>query len=67
MTIESILNTARNDVLIENTGQTVLKHLRALEDLRSLVMSRWIWELLQNARDGAAVPAPSPDCRPGVR
>src|SRR5438309_1105404 len=54
MTIESILDTARNDVLIENTGQTVLKHLRALEDRRSLVMSRWIWELLQNARDAGA-------------
>src|SRR5688572_7240783 len=49
---------ARHIVLIENTGQAVLKHLHALEDKRSLVLSRWVWELLQNARDAASSAKP---------
>jgi hypothetical protein len=50
---ESFLADAKHSVLVENTGQTVLKTLKALEDRRSLVLARWIWELLQNARDAA--------------
>ena len=41
----------RNDVLTENTAQSVLKYLRALEANRASISTRWIWELLQNARD----------------
>ena len=38
-------------VLASNTAQGVHKHLRTLESNRSRVLPRWIWELLQNARD----------------
>ncbi|MDE0660112.1 MAG: hypothetical protein OXI79_10735 [Gammaproteobacteria bacterium] len=41
----------KNDVHASNTAQGVFKHLRALEANRSWVLKRWIWELLQNARD----------------
>lgn len=41
----------KNDVQASNTAQGVFKHLRALEANRSWVLKRWIWELLQNARD----------------
>jgi len=48
-----ILDGARDSVVFENTAQTVFKHLKDLESRCDLVMSRWIWELLQNARDTA--------------
>ena len=38
-------------ILASNTAQGVHKHLRTLESNRSRVLPRWIWELLQNARD----------------
>ena len=41
-------------VLTENTAQTVLKHLNDLESNRANVQTRWIWELLQNARDASS-------------
>jgi len=41
-------------VLTENTAQGVLKHLREFESNRARVLSRWIWELLQNARDASS-------------
>ena len=47
------LDNARDSVVFENTAQTVFKHLKELESRRDSVMSRWIWELLQNARDTA--------------
>ena len=37
--------------LTENTAQSVLNHLTALESNRAHVRTRWVWELLQNARD----------------
>lgn len=40
-------------VLTENTAQAVLKHLNDLESNRARVLTRWIWELLQNARDAS--------------
>ena len=43
----------KNDVQASNTAQGVFKHLRTLEANRSWVLKRWIWELLQNARDVA--------------
>ena len=42
---------AKTRILASNTAQGVHKHLRALESNRSRVLPRWIWELLQNARD----------------
>ena len=44
---------AKNRILASNTAQSVHKHLRTLESNRSRVLPRWIWELLQNARDVA--------------
>lgn len=44
---------AEQKVLTENTAQTILKHLRRLEQKRGSLGARWIWELLQNARDAA--------------
>ena len=41
-------------VLADNTAQSVLNHLKALESNRAHVRTRWIWELLQNARDACA-------------
>ncbi len=42
---------AKTQILVTNTAQGVHKHLRTLESNRSRVLPRWIWELLQNARD----------------
>ncbi|WP_428098180.1 sacsin N-terminal ATP-binding-like domain-containing protein [Candidatus Rariloculus sp.] len=44
---------AKTQILAANTAQGVYKHLRTLESNRSRVLTRWIWELLQNARDVA--------------
>ena len=41
-------------VLTDNTAQSVLNHLKALESNRAHVLTRWVWELLQNARDAAS-------------
>jgi hypothetical protein len=53
MTDRDELEGARLDVLTENTAQTVHKHLLKLFLEESRFRSRWIWELLQNARDAA--------------
>ena len=47
------LQEARDRVLVENTAQAVFKHLDRIEDNRPTLGLRWIWELLQNARDSA--------------
>ena len=47
------LKESRDRVLVENTAQAVFKHLDRLEDKRTTLGLRWIWELLQNARDSA--------------
>ena len=44
----------KDRVLTENTAQGILNHLRDLESNRARMQRRWIWELLQNARDAAA-------------
>ena len=44
----------RTRVLTDNTAQGVLNHLSALESNRTHVLTRWVWELLQNARDASA-------------
>lgn len=45
-----------SQVLTDNTAQSVLNHLTTLESNRAHVRARWIWELLQNARDASASP-----------
>lgn len=40
-------------ILTENTAQGILNYLRELESNRARMQRRWIWELLQNARDAA--------------
>ena len=47
------LQSARDVVLVDNTAQAVFKHLDRIEDNRTTLGLRWIWELLQNARDAA--------------
>ena len=47
------LDSARDYVLVDNTAQAVFKHLDRIEDNRATLGLRWIWELLQNARDAA--------------
>lgn len=41
-------------VVIDNTAQGVQHKLEELELNRDHVLTRWVWELLQNARDAAA-------------
>ena len=44
----------KHKVLAGNTAQSVYNNLRHLESNRLSVMTRWVWELLQNSRDAAA-------------
>src|SRR5438477_11117478 len=44
---------ARHEVLAENTAQAVYKHLNKLFQEEARFRSRWVWELLQNARDAS--------------
>ena len=44
----------KDRVLTENTAQGILNHLRDLASNRARMQRRWIWELLQNARDTSA-------------
>ena len=53
MTEESF-DDIRTRVLTDNTAQGVLNHLKALESNRAHVLTRWVWELLQNARDASS-------------
>src|SRR5438270_12715738 len=53
MADQSELEGARHEVLAENTAQAVHKHLVKLFREESRFRSRWVWELLQNARDAA--------------
>lgn len=54
MTSQPNLDADRDDVLIENTAQAVRKHLMDLGSNRANVITRWVWELLQNARDASS-------------
>ena len=53
MTIEWNKAEVMNDVLTDNTAQGVYKYLNELESNRKSMHTRWIWELLQNARDAS--------------
>lgn len=48
------LEDARHEVLAENTAQAVHKHLSKLFQEEARFRSRWVWELLQNARDASS-------------
>ena len=51
VTSQSSPDEVKNRVLTENTAQSVLNYFKALESNRTRMRTRWIWELLQNARD----------------
>lgn len=53
MTTEWNKDEIKNDVLTDNTAQAVRKYLNELESTRENMRTRWIWELLQNARDAS--------------
>ena len=55
MSFEEEFQAAERKALVENTAQDVFNNLKDLVNHASLHASRWIWELLQNARD-AAIP-----------
>ena len=44
----------KNQILTETTAQGVLNHLKELQSNRAHMQRRWIWELLQNARDASS-------------
>jgi len=50
---DDTLSNARHKVLVENTAQAVHKHLSMLFQEEGRLRSRWVWELLQNARDAS--------------
>jgi hypothetical protein len=47
-------NDARHKVLTDSNAQTVRNYLKRLFQEESRFRSRWIWELLQNARDASS-------------
>ena len=47
------LDDVFNDVVYDNNAQEVFKKLKALDNERDLLISRWVWELIQNARGTA--------------
>lgn len=53
MTNQQNPDAVRDNVLIDNTAQGVLNHLREFGHNRANVITRWVWELLQNARDAS--------------
>ena len=42
-----------DDVVYDNNAQEVLKKLNEIDNQRDLLVSRWVWELIQNARGTA--------------
>ncbi|MGH9342362.1 MAG: ATP-binding protein [Terriglobia bacterium] len=48
------LQNERDAALTENTSQAVFNELEKLQNDETFYLTRWIWELLQNARDSAA-------------
>ena len=53
MTTEWNKAETKDSVLTENTAQAVFKYLIDQESNRATMQTRWIWELLQNARDAS--------------
>jgi hypothetical protein len=55
METENNLDSVFVDVLDDNNAQEVFRGLEGLEHERLTLASRWIWELIQNARDTTGV------------
>ena len=59
MSNESVVSSGKEikqifiDVVRDNTAQAVFHKLKELYSSRNFVITRWVWELLQNARDAA--------------
>jgi hypothetical protein len=51
---QSAANDARHAVLTDSNAQTVRNYLKRLFQEEARFRSRWIWELLQNARDASS-------------
>ncbi|HLK83124.1 MAG TPA: hypothetical protein VKT99_16745 [Xanthobacteraceae bacterium] len=51
---QSAANDARHEVLTDSNAQTVRNYLKRLFQEEARFRSRWIWELLQNARDASS-------------
>ena len=62
VSFEEQFKDAERRALVENNAQDVFNTLKDLESQSSLHASRWIWELLQNARDAAPLPSPLHVC-----
>ena len=58
MTFAEDFEKAERKALVENTAQDIFNILKDLESQASLHASRWIWELLQNARDASTEDSP---------
>ena len=53
MTDQLDLDKYRHDALVANTAQGVRNYLIEMNNNRANMRARWIWELLQNARDAS--------------
>src|ERR1035437_284097 len=53
MQLPGTLDEVFNDVVYDNNAQEVFKKLKALDNDRDLLVSRWVWELIRNARGTA--------------
>jgi hypothetical protein len=49
--VESELRAERDRILHRNNAQEILQALATLEERRAEYKTRWLWELIQNARD----------------
>jgi len=48
---EQKLEQKKSRVLVENNAQAIFDHLTELANLGGIHERRWLWELLQNAKD----------------
>lgn len=62
MSFEDDFKDAELRALVENNAQDVFNTLNDLDNQASLHASRWIWELLQNARDATPLLSPLRVC-----
>jgi hypothetical protein len=53
MPTDNSLSDVFNQVVYDNNAQEVFKKLNDLDNKRDVLVSRWVWELIQNARGTA--------------
>jgi hypothetical protein len=53
MPTDNSLTDVFNEVVYDNNAQEVFKKLNDLDNKRDVLVSRWVWELIQNARGTA--------------